>query len=327
MVAKILKIVLVGTLTLLLFAGCGKKETEEAKTIKIGISQIIEHPALDAARKGFEDVLNESEFKDRLDIEVQSAQGDMSIAQNIAKSFIEDKKDAILAIATPTAQAAFNATKEIPILITAVTDPKAAGLVKAYDNTGTNVAGTSDASPMDKQMDLLKTLLPKTKNIGVIYNTSEQNSEIQVAQWEKLCQEKGFELEKVGITNINEMASALDSLLDKVEVLYTPTDNLVVSSMPLIVSKSIEKKVPVIGSEKAHVDAGALATEGIDYYKLGRQTGEMAVELLRGKNISELGVHTLQEAQLVINLDTAEKLGIEIPESVKREDAILIGGN
>jgi putative ABC transport system substrate-binding protein len=327
MVAKNLKFMIMVILTLLLFAGCGKKESGKEKSIKIGISQIIEHPALDAARKGFEDVLGESEFKEKLNIETQSAQGDMSIAQNIAKSFVEDKKDLILAIATPTAQAAYNATKEIPILITAVTDPKAAGLVEGYENTGTNVAGTSDASPMDKQMDLMKALLPTVKKVGVIYNTSEQNSEIQVVQWEKLCKENGIQLEKVGITNINEMASALDSLLDKVDVLYTPTDNLVVSSMPLIISKSMEKKVPVIGSEKAHVESGALATEGIDYYKLGRQTGEMAVEFFRGKEISELGIHTLENTQLVINIDTAKKLGIDIPESLKREDVILIGGN
>lgn len=309
---------LVGLLALVLIMGatvsCGQKEKER---ISIGITQIVEHPALDAARDGFLEVLKASEFGDRLDIESKSAQGDISIAQNIAQSFVESKKDIILAIATPTAQAAYNATKEIPILITAVTDPVAAGL------TGANVTGTSDATPMDKQFELLKKLIPQAKKVGIVYNLSEQNSEIQVNMAKAICGKYGFEIEAVGISSVNEMSQALDILLTKVDVLYTPTDNLVVSAMPLIVEKSIKAGIAVIGSESGQVEAGALATEGISYYNLGKQTGEMAIEVLRGKKPSEIAIKTLDETELIINVESAKKLNIELNPELKEQAKLI----
>ena len=184
----------------------------------------------------------------------------MAVAQTIAEGFVNDKKDMILAIATPTAQASFNATKEIPILITAVTDPKAAGLV------GDNITGTSDATPIEKQFALLKQLLPNAKKIGIVYNLGEQNSEIQVASAKALASKFGFTIETVGVSNVNEIAQALDALLPKVDALYEPTDNLVASAMPLIAEKSIANKKAVITGEKVMVEAVWLATEGIDYY-------------------------------------------------------------
>jgi putative ABC transport system substrate-binding protein len=309
---------LVGLLVLALVVvatvSCGQKEKEK---ISVGITQIVEHPALDAARDGFLEVLKASEFGDRLDIEIKSAQGDMSIAQNIAQSFVESKKDIILAIATPTAQAAYNATKEIPILITAVTDPIAAGL------TGTNITGTSDATPIDKQFELMKKLIPKSKKVGIVYNMSEQNSEIQVNNAKAICGNYGIEIEAVGISSVNEMAQALDMLLTKVDVIYTPTDNLVASAMPLIVEKSIKAGVAVIGAESAHVEAGALATQGINYYNLGKQTGEMAIEVLRGKKASELEIKTLDETELIINVESAKKLNIELNPELKEQAKLI----
>lgn len=293
---------------------CGKKD---ANTINIGISQIVEHPALDSARDGFLEVIYASEFKDSLQIETKSAQGDMSIAQSIAKSFVDNKKDLILAIATPTAQAAYNATKEIPILITAVTDPKSAGLI------GNNISGTSDASPIDKQLELLQKLLPNSKKIGVVYNMSEQNSEIQVINLKEIAKNYGLEVEVIGISNVNEMAQALDVILPKIDVLYTPADNLVASSMPIIVEKSTRAKIAIIGAEGAHVEAGALATEGISYYNLGKQTGEMALEILRGKKPSDLEITTLSETELIINKESADKLGIKIDSELLKKAKLI----
>lgn len=339
-VKKIFKsLSLVLLLTFSLLTGCAKSTASVGeqnssnspqgnKIIKIGISQIVEHPALDAARKGFIDALASGGFKEgeNLEIDFQNAQGDIPTAQTIAQNFASAKKDLILAIATPTAQAAFNATKDIPILITAVTDPVSAGLVKSLENPGTNVTGTSDAAPMDKQFELLKKLAPNAKKVGILYNTSEANSEVQVEQVKKIAPKFGLEIVTSGVTNVNDISQSLDSLIKNIDVLYTPTDNVIASSISLISSKCIEKKIPIIAAERGMVEGGALATEGIDYYKLGLQTGNLAVDVLKGKKTQEIPVSTLEDTELVINTDTAQKLGITIPEDLKSKAVIVKGG-
>lgn len=311
--------------------GCGNQaaveDGEEEKVIKIGITQIVEHPALDASRQGFIDALESKGYKDQENIEIdfQNAQGDMPTAQTIAQNFVSQNKDMILAIATPTAQAAYNATKEIPIIITAVTDPKEAGLVESWEKSGTNVAGTSDMTPIRKQFELLKQLVPNAKKVGILYNTSEVNSEIQVSIAEGVAPELELEIVKVGVTNVNEIPQALDELTGKIDVLYTPTDNLVVSAMPVVAAKCLEKQIPIIGSEKGQVENGALATEGIDYYKLGYQTGLVAVEVINGSNPKDMEIATLEDTQLVINEDTANALNIEISKEMKEAAEIIKG--
>ncbi|AWI04153.1 ABC transporter substrate-binding protein [Clostridium drakei] len=314
------------------FTGCSsnnsKSENKSNKMVNIGISQLVEHPALDSTRKGFIDALSSKGYKDgdKIKIDFQNAQGDIPTAQTIASNFVSNKKDLILAIATPAAQAAYNSTKDIPILITAVTDPVNSGLVKSMDKPGTNVTGTSDASPIDKQFELIKKLVPNCKKIGILYNTSEANSEFQVKAAKEQASKMNLEIVAVGITSSNDISQALNSLLSKVDVLYTPTDNLVASSMSIISSKCIEKKIPLIGSEKAHVEAGALATEGIDFYKLGFQTGLMAVDIINGKKPADMPVQTLKETKLTINENTAQKLGITIPEDLKSKAELVKGG-
>jgi putative ABC transport system substrate-binding protein len=308
-----MKKILIGLMLLMMIVACGKKDVTT-----IGITQIVEHPALDGAREGFIKALEDNGYKDGQNIAInyQNAQGDMSIAQSIANEFVADQVDMILAIATPTAQAAYNATKDIPILITAVTDPVSAGLVKDNKKPETNVSGTSDATPIKKQFALIKELLPNAKKVGVVYNTSEQNSIVQVAQAKEIAKELGLELVESGITTVNEVSQALDVLLDKVDVLYTPTDNLIVSATPLVVSKTLEHKIPLIGCIEDQVVNGALATETIDYYKLGYQTGEVAIKVLKGDNISEIPVETLNNTELILNKKTAQLLGIEVSEDL-----------
>lgn len=333
MVAKKLLCV-IGTLFLgaSVLAGCSSAETKSegnsGKVISIGISQLIEHPALDATRKGFIDALSSKGFKDgeKIKLDFQNAQGDIPTAQTIANNFISTKKDLILAIATPSAQAVYNSTKSIPILITAVTDPVKSGLVKSLNKPDTNVTGTSDALPMDKQFQLIKKLKPNCKKVGILYNTSEANSEIQVNMAKEQGSKMNLEIIAMGVSSSNDISQALASLLPKIDVLYTPTDNLVASSMPLISSKSIEKGIPIIGAEKAHVDAGALATEGIDYYKLGFQTGLMAVDIINGKNPKDMPIQTLKQTALTINEDTASKLNLTIPSDLKSKAVLVKGG-
>lgn len=313
-------------------SGCSSKAVNgtdnSKKVMNIGISQLVEHPALDASRKGILDGLASKGFKDgkNIKIDYQNAQGDIPTTQTIASNFVSDKKDLILAIATPTAQAAYNSTKDIPILIAAVTDPVKSGLVKSLDKPQTNVTGTSDVVPIDKQFQLIKEILPNCKKIGVLYNTSEVNSEIQVNKVKELAPKANFEVTAVGVTSSNEISQALNSLLPKIDVLYVPTDNLMASSMALVSSKCIENKKPIIGSEKAHVNAGALATEGIDFYKLGFQTGVMAADVLNGKSTKDIPIQLTKETKLVINENTAQKLNITIPSSLKSRAELVSGG-
>ncbi|TDT61347.1 ABC transporter substrate-binding protein [Fonticella tunisiensis] len=306
----------------------GSSNSTQDKIVKIGISQLVEHPALDSARKGFIDALKSKGFKDgnNIEIDFQNAQGDIPTSQTIAQNFVSEKKDMILAIATPAAQAAFNATKDIPILITAVTDPVSAGLVKSMEKSETNVTGTSDAAPIEKQFELIKKLVPNAKKVGILYNTSESNSEVQAEQAKKIAPDFGFEIVTSGITNVNDISQALEALLKKVDVLYAPTDNVIASSMALISSKCVEAKIPVIAAEAGMVNSGALATEGIDYYNLGFQTGLAAVEVINGKRPQDMPVTTLKDTKLIINTETADKLGITIPQELKDKAELVKGG-
>lgn len=321
-----------------LLAGCSKpasgtqgaNKSVSDKKFKIGISQIVEHAALDSARKGFIDALKSKGFKDgdNIEIDYQNAQGDTPTAQTIAQKFASSKKDMILAIATPSAQAAYNATKDIPILITAVTDPVKSGIAKSWEKPGTNVTGTSDAAPIKKQFELIKELVPDCKKVGILYNTSEANSEIQLEDAKKTAKDFNFEIIVSGITSTNDIPTALGTLLDKVDLLYVPTDNMVVSSMPIISQIAVQKKKVVVSAERGAVESGALATEGIDYYKLGFQTGLMAVDVIGGKNPKDMPISTLKDkdTQLVINENTATKLGINIPQDLKERAEMIKGG-
>ncbi|WP_315117011.1 ABC transporter substrate-binding protein [uncultured Clostridium sp.] len=331
MVVKRLKIAFAVLLTASILGGCtnpNKTHSNGNKEIKIGISQLIEHPGLDATREGFIDGLKSKGFEEgkNIKIDLQNAQGDIPTTQTIAQRFVSQKMDMIMAIATPAAQAAYNTTKDIPILVTAVTDPVEAGLVKSIKEPGTNVTGTSDNISIDKQFELLKEILPNAKRVGILYNTSENNSEIQVNNAKSVAPKFGLEIVTAGITNVNDVPQALNSLIGKIDVLYTPTDNIVASSMPLISSQCFKSNIPVIGAEKAHVMSGALATNGIDYYKLGFQTGLIAVDIINGEEPKDIPIVTLDEMQLIINTDAAKKLNIDIPSELDSKGEKVTGG-
>ncbi len=315
-----MKRLIVGLLVVIVaMAGCGKARKKEI--INIGINQLVEFEALDQCREGFIQALKDNGYKDgeNIKIDYQNAQGEMNIAQTISKKFASDKKDLIFAIATPSAQATYNATKDIPVLISAVTDPVEAGIVESMDKPGTNVSGTSDYLPVEKQLDLMKKLLPNVKKIGVIYNTSEVNSEVQVNELKSIA--TGYEIVTMGITSTNEVSNAINSLVKKIDVLYVPTDNLVVSSLPIIVKSTLQEKIPVIASEEGSVENGALATAGINYYKLGYDTGNMAVDVLKGAEISSMPIKISEETDIFINEETLEKLDIPAPSI---EDIIYV---
>ena len=299
----------------------------EDAPIKIGVLQLVEHAALDAAYQGFVDALKEAGFEDGVNIEIdyQNAQADQSNLMTISERFVKNNVDLILAIATPAAQAVASATTTIPILFTAVTDPVAARLVESNEKPGLNVTGTTDAGPIDKQFALMKELFPDLKTIGIIYNSSEVNSEVQAKQAEEIAKEMGWEVKFGTITSVNDIEQVANSLAEKVDGFYAPTDNTIASAMPNLVKVAEEKKLPILGSEPGMVEGGALMTVGIDYYKLGQQTGKMAVKILKGEAVpAEMPVESLKDVDIVLNQATAKAIGFEFPESVLKKATKVI---
>ncbi|MEJ6466074.1 ABC transporter substrate-binding protein [Fusobacterium ulcerans] len=289
-------------LLVILCTACG---TEKQKKIEIGITQIVEHSSLDDVRRGVIDALKEKGYdENKVNIDYKNAQGDFGTAQVIAQEF-NNKSDIIIAISTPSAQAAANNIKDKPIFFSAITNPESAGILRK------NVTGVSDKSPVKKQVQLIKKLLPKAKNIGIVYNTSEQNSFYLTDAFTKAAEEEGYTVKIKGINNISEMASALDTLLPTIDVLYTSIDNTIASTYPLIVEKCNKANKPIIGATKSFADQGALAVDGISDYQVGYQTGEMAARYLSGEKIENIPYEVVEKSEMYINKDVAEKFGIK----------------
>ncbi|ADO76963.1 ABC transporter substrate-binding protein [Halanaerobium praevalens] len=289
-----------------------------AEKFKIGISQFVEHPSLDLAREGFIDQLAEKGYLEgeNLNIEFQNAQADFATAQTIAQRFKQNNLDLVLAIATPSAQTAVNVLSDTPVLITAVTDPIAAGIVSNMKKPGTNTSGTTDMNPVAKQLDLIKNFLPKIKNLGILYNPGEVNSTVQVKIAKQKAKEMKIELKEATVSNSSEVSLAVSSLIGKVDAIYVPTDNIIVSAMPTVLETAYNNQVPVFTSENNSVKQGAIATLGIDYYQLGKQTGLMAAKIFAGENISQMGVESSKQLKLYLNKKSASQIGLKIPQNI-----------
>ena len=320
-------------LTLALGAlGCGgdKKEAgAKAEKVNVGIVQLVEHEALDAANKGFIDGLASKGYKEGQNItfDKQNAQADQSNLQNIAHRFVNNKVDLICAIATPAAQTVANVTSNIPIVATAVTDYKTAKLVKDNAKPGTNVTGTTDMNPVSEQLDLLLKLVPNAKTIGTIYCSSEVNSQLQVELLKKAAAAKGITVKEATVSTVNDIqqaarslagdVQAARSLAGDVQAVYVPTDNVLASAIPTLISVTEEAKLPVICGEGGMVRAGGLATLGVDYYQLGFQTGVMAADILSGKaKPADMAIQAQKEFKPTINLKEAAKIGLKVPEDL-----------
>ena len=324
---RMLAVVLGMVMTVSLMAGCGTKEegsaTEEASTYTIGISQFAEHGSLDNCREGFLEGLAEAGIVEgeNLTVEYKNAAADMGTASQISNSFVSgsDKVDLICAIATPSAQAAYNAAmdEEIPVIFTAVTDPVAAELAATDGTPVGEVTGTSDKLPVEAQLEMIREILPDAKTIGIIYTTSEANSVSAIAEYEEKVGDYGFELVTKGVTAVSEVGLAAEDLLTKVDCITNLTDNTVVSALATVLDKANAANIPVFGSEIEQVKIGCLAAEGLDYVALGRKTGEMAAQVLKGeKKASELSFEQITEAGLYINTKVAENLGITLEQDL-----------
>ncbi|RRF98139.1 MAG: ABC transporter substrate-binding protein [Coriobacteriaceae bacterium] len=283
------------------------------KKYKIGVLQLTEHDALDAANAGLVQALDDSGISYTID--QQNAQNDQSACQTIAQKLVNDGDDLILAIATPAAQAVAGATTEIPIVGTAITDFAASGLVTSNDAPGGNVTGTSDLTPVAEQFDLLMQLLPNAKTVGVLYCTAESNSDVQVQMAEAAAKERNLTVTRYSVSNSNEIQQVVESMVGKVDACYAPTDNTIAAGMATVSMVANENKLPVICGEKGMVDNGGLATYGIDYNKLGYKAGEMAVKILKGESKpADMPIETLDasECTLTTNEETAKAVGIDL---------------
>ncbi len=292
--------------------------TTSDKVVKIGISQLVQHPALDSACEGFIEALKEAGYEEgkNIKIDMQNAQGDVTNAQTIARKFADEKVDMILAIATPAAQAVANVTKDIPILITAVTDPVMAGLAESLDEPGGNVTGTTDMNPVSEQIKLIKDLVPNVKNVGILYNSGEINSKVQVDMANEAADSLNLNIVEATVSNSSEVNQATQSLLGRVDAIYVPTDNTIVSAIGAVIKVANDNKIPVIGSERGQVDAGAIATKGIDYKELGRQTGQIAVKIIKGKKPQDIPIEGSKVVTLIVNQKAAETIDLTIPKGI-----------
>ena len=311
------KILVLISISIMLVLSCGNEGKKNVNTgkeskdnFKIGITQIVAHPALDSAREGFKDAIKESGLNVTFD--EKNANGEVATANMIANNFVTEKVDLIYAIATSTAQSAAQATNKLPVVFSAITDPEAAGLIKE------NVTGISDRVNVKQQLELLLKLDSKIKKVGVIYNSSEQNSKVQVDDLKKAASELGITIVEKSVTQVSEIPQASEALVRESDALYLPTDNLVASVVNLITEKATAAKKVAFGAEAAHVKGGALITQGIDYYEMGKEAGKIAVEILKnGKKPSEIKFKKMDLNDIVINNKTLAAIGINLPEDIK----------
>ena len=309
------------TLAMGLLGGCGGEKKEAAKDAKVtvGVVQLVEHEALDAANKGFVDGMASKGYKEGENVtyDRKNAQADQYNLQNIAHRFVNNKVNLICAIATPAAQTVANVTSDIPIVATAVTDYVEAKLIKDAAKPGTNVTGTTDMNPVADQLDLLLKIVPNAKTIGTVYCSSEVNSQLQVALLKKAAAAKGIEVKEATVSSVNDIQQAARSLVGSVQAIYVPTDNVLASSMPTLVSVTQEAKLPVICGEGGMVRAGGTATLGVDYYKLGFQTGEMAADILSGKSKpADMPIQAQKDFKVIVNETAAKNIGLTLPADV-----------
>ena len=311
-----------GTLSLAMTAMAPASAQEKS----VAVTAIVEHPALDAVRDGVQAALKEAGYESgkNLKWQYQSAQGNTGTAAQIARKFVGDKPDAIVAIATPSAQAVVAATKSVPVVYSAVTDPVAAKLVPSMEASKTNVAGVSDVLALDKQIELIKQVVPGAKRIGMVYNPGEANSMVVVKELQKLLPGMGLTLVEAAAPRSVDVSSAARSLIGKVDVIYTSTDNNVVSAYEALVKVGQDAKIPLVASDTDSVKRGAIAALGINYRDLGEQTGRMVVRILKGEKPGEIKSETSSKLELFVNPGAAEKQGVKLSDALIKSAAQVV---
>ncbi|MGB3835877.1 ABC transporter substrate-binding protein [Castellaniella sp.] len=304
----------------------GALAATQATAQSVAVTSIVEHPALDSVKDGVKEALENAGYTEAkgLKWQFQTAQGNTAIAAQIARKYIGDKPDVIVAIATPSAQAVVAATKTIPVVYSAVTDPVAAQLVPGWGPSGTNVTGVSDALSLDKQIELIKKVVPDAKNVGMVYNPGEANSVVVVKQLRELLPKAGMTLVEATAARTVDVGAAARSLVGKVDVIYTNTDNNVVSAYEALVKVGNSAKIPLVASDTDSVKRGAIAALGVNYHDLGIQTGALVVRILKGEKPGSIASETSSKLQLFVNPEAAKKQGVTLSDALIKSAAEVI---
>jgi putative ABC transport system substrate-binding protein len=329
--SRIIALVCMSTLLLLSLSGCASDKKDSAQNseqekLNIGIVQIVEHPSLNTIRESFVAELEKGGYIDgqNITIDYQNAQNDQTNLKTICQKFVNNKYDLIVAIATPSAQAALGETKDIPIVFSACTDPIGSGLVSNMEKPGKNVTGTSDAVSAEKIMELAKRITPNIKTVGALYNSGETNSQAVVKDLKDYAQKNGLTVIEGTVTNSSEVQQVTSSLAGKVDAIFSPIDNTIASAMPVVTQVANKAKIPVYVGADSMVKDGGLATYGINYPVLGQETAKMAIEILKGTKPGDIAVKTMSDMDIYVNKATAKAIGVTIPEDVLK-DATVFG--
>lgn len=292
---------------------------EEMKTV--GILQYVSHPALDQIHDGIIDGLKENGFEEgkNLKVEFQNGQADQSKLNTMSQQLVDKNSDVMVGIATPAAQALANVSSDIPIVLGAVTDPVAAGLVDDLDNPGGNITGVSDKTPVKAILELSQKLMPEAKTFGILFSSTEDNSKSQAEQAEAAAKELGYETKRYAVPSSNEIAQTVQVMSQEVDFIFVPNDNTIANAMQTVAQEAEKTKTPVMTSVDTMVEEGGLATVGLNQYDIGVQTGKMAAEVLKGADPAKTPVYVFDKGETIINKEEAEKLGITIPDDVAKE--------
>ena len=295
------------------------------KEVKVGVLQLLSHPALDQIYKGLEDGLAKEGYKvgENLKIDLQNAQGDQSNLASMGQKLVTDNNDILVGITTPATLSLSNATKDKPIIMAGITYPVEAGLIKSEDKPGNNITGVSDRTPIKQQLEVMKKVLPKMKKVGILYTASEDNSVKQAQEAEKLAKELGLEVKVSSIANTNDIQQVTESLASETDAIFVPIDNTIASAMSTVVKVTDAKKIPVFPSADTMVADGGVLGIGVDQYQIGVETAKVVAKVLKGEDTKNMPIVLANEGVIYLNEAKAKQLGIEIPNEVKEKAKVV----
>ena len=297
----------------------------ENKEVKVGVLQLLSHPALDQIYKGLEDGLKKEGYEvgKNLKIDLQNAQGDQSNLASMGQKLVTDNNDILVGITTPATLSLSNATKDKPIIMGGITYPVEAGLIKTEDKPGNNITGVSDRTPIKQQLEIMKKVLPKMKKVGILYTASEDNSVKQAQEAEKLAKELGLEVKVSTVANTNDIQQVTESLASQTDAIFVPIDNTIASAMATVVKVTDAKKIPVFPSADTMVADGGLLGLGVDQYQIGVETAKVVAKVLKGADTKDMPIVLANEGVIYLNEAKAKQLGIEIPKEIKDKAKVV----